>query len=144
MDYKLQFCVELKALVNSICRQTVQQPFQNDAQNLSSMQVWVMHYLYENQSEDIFQRDLETGFNIRRSTVSGILQNMERKGYIHRQSVAYDARLKKITLTDDAIALYQEVLHSVFWMEEKMTAGVTDEEWVVFYQVLEKIKNNLS
>ncbi|MDD3394936.1 MAG: MarR family transcriptional regulator [Clostridia bacterium] len=144
MDYRPKFCVELKSVVNSICRQMVQQPFQEDAKNLSSMQVWVIHYLYENQDEDVFQRDLETGFNIRRSTVSGILQNMERKGYIHRQSVDYDARLKKITLTDDAITIYNEVLQRVFWMEVKMTAGITDEEWVVFYQVLEKIKRNLS
>lgn len=144
MEYKLKFCVELKSVVNLMCRKISQQPsVKGEEDNLSSMQVWVIEYLYENQQRDIFQRDLEADFNVRRSTVSGILQNLERKGYIHRESVNQDARLKKITLTDEALNIHKQMMQKAAILEEQMTKNITNEEWVVFYQVLEKIKNNL-
>lgn len=144
MEYKLKFCVELKSVVNLMCRKISQQPsIKGEEDNLSSMQVWVIEYLYENQQRDIFQRDLEADFNVRRSTVSGILQNLERKGYIHRESVNQDARLKKITLTDEAVNIHKQMMQKVAILEEQMTKNITNEEWIVFYQVLEKIKDNL-
>ena len=127
-----------------MCRKISQQPsIKGEEDNLSSMQVWVIEYLYENQQRDIFQRDLEADFNVRRSTVSGILQNLERKGYIHRESVNQDARLKKITLTDEAVKIHKQMMQKVAILEEQMTKNITNEEWIVFYQVLEKIKDNL-
>lgn len=143
MNYKLKFCVELKSIVNLICRKIGQQPFCNGEENLTTVQFWMIEYLYENQNRDIFQRDLESDFNIRRSTVSGILQNLERKGLIRKQSVNQDARLKKITLTEDAVSIHQEMFQRVAEMEETLTENITKEEWIVFYKVLEKIKSNL-
>ena len=143
MEYQSKFCVELKSIVNSICRKMVLQPCNKEANNLTTMQVWIIHYLFDNQDRDIFQRDLEVDFNIRRSTVSGILQILERKGYISRQSVTHDARLKKITLTEEAIYLYRDILQQIYIMEHKMTENISDEEWIDFYKVLEKIKKNL-
>ena len=48
---------------------------------------------------DVFQRDIEESFNIRRSTVTGMLKTMEQNGLITRCGVSGDARLKKIMLT---------------------------------------------
>ena len=143
MDFKMKFCVELKSVVNLICRQFVQPPSNAGEEYLTPVQVWVIEYLYENQHKDVFQRDLEAEFNVRRSTVTGILQGLERKGLIQRESVNQDARLKKLTLTDEAVIIHKDMLHKVALMEQKMTEDITDEEWIVFYQVLEKIKRNL-
>ena len=52
---------------------------------------------------DLRQKDFEQQFNIRRSTASNILALIEKNGLIQRESVPYDARLKKIVLTDKAI-----------------------------------------
>ena len=64
---------------------------------------WIIGYLAEHKDEDVFQKDIETTFSIRRSTVSNMLGLMEKKGLIRRQSVRSDARLKKLTLTDKAL-----------------------------------------
>ena len=72
----------------------------NGMDGVTGMQGWMIGYLYEHaNTEETFQRDLEREFRIRRSTVTGILQNMEKNGFIVRESVEYDARLKKLTLT---------------------------------------------
>ena len=55
--------------------------------------------LHRNEDRDMFQRDVEAEFNIRRSTATGILQLMEKNGFLLREPVAYDARLKKLVLT---------------------------------------------
>lgn len=143
MTYYSEFCLEMKAIVHSICRQVSKQTKCEKMEQLTTMQIWIMHYLYENQCRDVYQRDLENDFNIRRSTVTGILQILERKRYICRESVSHDARLKKITLTENAVTLYKEILQNIFILEERMTQNITEEEWEVFYSVLGKLKENL-
>ena len=62
---------------------------------LTAMHGWILGYLCRNEHKDIFQKDIEAEFKICRSTVTNILKLMEKKGYIKRESVPYDARLKK-------------------------------------------------
>lgn len=44
------------------------------------MHGWIMGYLYHNQGKAVYQKTIESDFNIRRSTVTTILQLMEKKG----------------------------------------------------------------
>ena len=44
------------------------------------MQGWIIGYLYRNRDKEVFQRDIQEQFSIRRSTVTGILQLMEKNG----------------------------------------------------------------
>ncbi len=83
-----------------LCRRLVdQRAFGDLAERPTKTQTWVINYLYENRGRDVFQRDIQEQFAVRRSTVTGILQLMEKNGWITRQSVGEDARLKKIVLT---------------------------------------------
>ena len=53
----------------------------------------------------IIRKDIEEEFQIRKSTVTGILQLMEKNGFIYRESVEKDARLKRIVPTKKAEAV---------------------------------------
>ena len=104
---------------------------------------WAIGYFYHNRHRDIFQKDFEQEFNIRRSTASNILALIEKNGLITRESVPYDARLKKITLTDKAIDI-QHIVDSAFGkLEDTIKEGITEEELLVFYRVLDKINSNI-
>lgn len=104
---------------------------------------WVVGYFYHNRDRDIFQKDFEKEFNIRRSTASSILSLMEKNGLIVRQSVSYDARLKKITLTQKAL-LKQEIVENAFnKIEEQLSEGISDEEITAFLNTLDKITANV-
>ena len=48
--------------------------------------------------------------SITRSTVTNILQLMERKGYIERRSVPQDARLKQLVLTEEGICFHEKTM----------------------------------
>lgn len=104
---------------------------------------WAIGFFYHNRDRDIFQKDFEQEFNIRRSTASNILALIEKNGLIVRESVPYDARLKKITLTQKAIEI-QHIVESAFEkLEDTIQDGISPEELEVFYRVLDKINTNL-
>lgn len=100
-------------------------------------------YLHRNRDRDIFQKDFEQEFNIRRSTASSILSLMEKNGLIKRESVEYDARLKKITLTEKAVEIQKLVDASFDCFENMLKQGISEEELEIFFRVLDKINNNL-
>ncbi len=104
---------------------------------------WIIGYLAENIDKDIFQKDIEKKFMIRRSTVSGILQLMEKKGYINRESVEYDARLKKLTLTDKAWEYFNRAMKKIDEGEAVLRCGLSNEEIDTFLTILNKIKSNI-
>ena len=53
---------------------------------------WVFVF---SQQGDVYQKDIESFFKLRRSTVSSQLDTLEKKGLIQRVPVSHDARLKK-------------------------------------------------
>ena len=96
MEHRDEIGFQVRTLSNLIKRLVDQTAFQGRERPATGMHGWVIGYLYENRNRDVFQRDLQEQFSIRRSTVTGILQLMEKNGLITRQSVDEDARLKKI------------------------------------------------
>ena len=56
---------------------------------LTGIQTRVIHYiLIKSAEEPVYQRDVESTFGVSRSTVTGMLQQMEKDGLIQRVSVA--------------------------------------------------------
>lgn len=108
------------------------------------MHGWIIRYLYANQDKDVFQKDMEQYFSIGRSTVTNIIQLMEKKGFIVRESVEHDARLKKVTLTEKGIRNHEMIENMMESLDAGMMEGISDEELTVFYSVIEKLKHNLT
>lgn len=104
---------------------------------------WAVGYFYKNRHRDVFQKDFEQEFNIRRSTASSILSLMEKNELIKRETVPYDARLKKITLTQKALDVQAVVNEAFSRFESTMKQNISDEELEIFFSVLNKINNNL-
>lgn len=104
---------------------------------------WAIRYFYENRDRDIFQRDFEQRFSIRRSTATNMLKLMEKNGLIKRVSVEYDARLKKILLTEKAVNIHKQIVKNIDEIEGKLQNGISEQELAVFYKVVDKLKANL-
>lgn len=104
---------------------------------------WAVGFFYNNRDRDIFQKDFEKEFDIRRSTASNILSLMENNDLIKRESVPYDARLKKIVLTQKAIKSQCYVEEAFDRLETRMKENISEDELSVFFSVLDKINSNL-
>ncbi len=110
---------------------------------VTGMQGWIIGYLYDHRDQDVFQRDIQTQFSIRRSTTTGTLQLMEKNGLISRRSVDWDARLKKIELTPKALEMHERVMQGIQAVEENISSSLTKGEWDTFMRLCEKIGQGL-
>ena len=104
----------------------------------------VLGYLQWREGEDIFQKDIEREFSIRRSTASQMLQLMEKNGLIERIGVANDARLKKICMTEKGKGLHLATVTALHNLDNKALADIEPEKLRIFYEVLDGIKQNLT
>ena len=134
---------EIKTLSNLIKRRFDNSKVISEVAKLTGMHSWFIGYLYHNGDKDIFQRDIEEEFSIRRSTATGILQLMEKNNLIVREPVDYDARLKKLVLTPKAIAVHEEITKEIQKIEADLANGLSKEEIDTFLLLINKMKKNL-
>lgn len=116
---------------------------ENDGYGLTGMQFAIVSFIAKESTErDVFQKDLEQKFDIRKSTVTGILNTMERDGLLLRETVPYDARLRKMILTDKALQAKKNSEQVIDTVENQLSKGLTEEEIATFLTILEKISKN--
>ncbi len=108
---------------------------------LTSIQLRIIGYLCAEEAKGrcVFQRDIEDVFRIKRSSVTSVLQILERKGLLLRESVPEDARIKKLVLTEEARAIRACHCDSLGAMEQKMRQLFTDEEFQRFLDYMDRI-----
>lgn len=135
--------LELRLVTNLIKKNIESRMQQKKYPKLTRMQGFIVGYLYRNSNRDVFQKDLEQEFSIRGSTVTAILQGMEKEGLIIRSPVENDHRLKKLSLTKEAYQRHAYFEKNVQALEEQMANGLTLPELENFFSVLQKIKQNL-
>lgn len=112
--------------------------------SLTVSQAYVIDFISnEGEDREIFQKDLEKEFDLKRSSISLMLNNMEKSDLIKRVPVAEDARLKKIILTEKSIKLYENISTAIDSVENKLSENLTLEEIKAFQRVLDKIRKNL-
>ena len=144
MEYREDIGFQIRTLSHLVKRVVDQNAFPGESAHPTGVQGWIIGYLYENQGKEVFQRDIQEQFSVRRSTVTGILQLMEKNGLITRSSVDRDARLKKLELTPRAIELHERIGRSVRQVEDRIALCLTPEEKQEFIRLCEKIRENLS
>ena len=134
---------EIKALSNLLRRKVLEMTGSTDGDDFTEMQVKILGFLCHNQDQEVCQKDIEEAFYIRRSTASRLLKRLEAEGYIVRQSVERDARLKRVTTTPKADALHQQIMERINSVECMLTQGVSQQELEQFLRTVEKLKHNL-
>lgn len=104
----------------------------------------VLHFIMaQSQHTDVFQKDIEEEFNLRRSSATVLLQLIEKNGLITRESVPYDARLKKITVTKKGEKIKEKVIKDIEDLEKKLTQNISQEDLEIFFKVTKQMIKNL-
>ena len=134
---------QIRRVDNLIFRKINQFARENDVEQATPMHGWIIGYLYRHRDTPVFQRDIEKAFSISRSSVTVTLQLMEKNGLIRRESVAQDARLKRIVLTQKARDLHRQIEADILAFESNLARGISEEEQEVFLRVAKKMQENL-
>lgn len=134
---------ELRSLSHLIYRFIESLPNKKQIESMTGTNGCIIGYLNENSDHDVFQRDIEKAFGITRSTASKVINLMEQKGLVERQSVSCDARLKKIVMTDKSKAISHLMAEDMDLVESVLTDGFSPEEKKALYNYLKRMKQNL-
>lgn len=141
---KIRIGFELRSLNNMIRRYFEFSSHKKEIDAVTGNNGWIICYLAENSDKETFQKDLEEHFTITRSTASKVLNLMEQKGLIQRQSVTQDARLKKIVLTEKAWQIKGLMREDSDRMERILTDGFSEDETKELYSYLQRMKTNIA
>ncbi|MFA6866285.1 MAG: MarR family transcriptional regulator [Clostridia bacterium] len=114
-----------------------------DCHKMTRLHCMVIEYLHQNIGKDVFQKDIEKEFTIRRSTCTQLLKVMESNGIVKKEKVSFDARLVKLTLTESTKLMHKRISEETNKMDEIMGKGLTIQEIEEFTRIIEKIKKNI-
>ena len=111
--------------------------------DVTGMQRWILIYLKKQGEKEIYQKDIEQEFRVSRATASNMLQLMERKGLITRETASCDARQKKLMLTPEARKLLDRAEQDIYEMEARIQDGFSEEEKKKLREYLDRIMKNI-
>ena len=127
---------QIRRVNNLISRRVNHYSRLNGVEDVTAMHGWILAYLYECRDREVFQR----AFSITRSTVTNILQLMEKKGYIRRVGVPQDARLKRLVLTEEGAKAHQQIILSFRQTDQFISSLLTEEENAELLRLLNKLR----
>ena len=136
--------MECRCLSNLVRRKMGETDAIKVSQQLTGMHGYVIGYLYNHQDQEVYQKDLEKRFEMRRSTATQMISLMEKNGLVLRQPVLHDARLKRLVLTEKAIEMHKQVEKEIEKVESLLKNGLTQDELQTFFAVMDKVKANLT
>lgn len=94
-------------------------------------------------NEEIVQKDLARTMKLRGSSITSLLQGLERKGFISRSTGNEDGRTKQLNITEKGRAVIEEVESSFQELEQLLVEGMSEDEKATFLHLLRISFNNL-
>lgn len=112
--------------------------------NVTGVQSMLIGYIYKKSKQgEVFAKDIEEEFDMRKATVTGIIQLMESNGLIIRKAKQGDCRLKSIVLTSRALQIEKIAKKQINITEKEIVKEMTKEEQEIFLKLLKKASYNL-
>lgn len=102
-----------------------------------------MIYAANKQDVQITRKYLQEKTGVSGPSITSLLDNLEKKGFIKRSTNIEDARALSITVTDKGETLVEKI-HSVFRKSEaKLLKDMSTEEKKTFKELLKRARNNI-
>ena len=132
-------------MINNLMKRNVDKVIGHKPDKATLMHSWIMGFLQRREEKklDTFQKDIEKEFSMNRSTTSEMLKLMDKNGLIQRIPVNYDARLKKIVLTDLGRECNRKTEEQILKVHNRLVEGLSDEEVQTLLSLCDKMIDNL-
>jgi DNA-binding MarR family transcriptional regulator len=141
MEDKTQVSMLLKMLDNSLDSQCNRN--MKDIE-LTASQSNIMGYLVYMDGKEVSQRDIELEFKLMNPTVTGILNRLEKKGFIVRVKSRTDARYNYIELTEKGREIPEIVRKKTMEIHKRLFQGLSQAEIDMFENIIKKMIENIS
>ena len=101
------------------------------------------YILIESEKRSVYQKDIEKEFDLRPSTATEVLKNLEKEELIVRVPDKQDGRYKKIVFTKKAEEIRSVLRREIQRSESILLRGITGEEQGIFMKITKKMLENL-
>ncbi|EHJ00893.1 regulatory protein MarR [Clostridium sp. DL-VIII] len=112
---------------------------------ITGVQGRILGFIYfKSKERDIFQKDIEEELDIRRSSVTSVLQLMEKNGFVDRVSVSEDARLKKIILTEKGLEAQSNIYDFILKFEKSLRDELSEAEMNILISLIDRLSEKIA
>lgn len=112
------------------------------ALGLTRSQWWVLNHLFRN--DGATQSELADILEVEKATLGRLLDRMEQKGWIRRESHSEDRRAKRVFLTDEVEPALKAMRAAAAEVRRDALSGLSTAQQERFVDALLAIKANLS
>lgn len=111
-------------------------------QGMTAAQCRLLMYLESRNGEPVSQRELEHYLGVSHTTVKGLLQRLEEKGYVRTAFDSTDGRVKHAYLTPHFLRMREEAQHMMQDFESQLVKGFSPEELEQLRGMLARMYHN--
>lgn len=133
---------EIKQLETLVSRFATARMKESRSDTLCPIQCEVLSVLTEN-GGSMAQKDLEGRLVIRKSTLSGVLDTMERNGLVERSVSDTDRRSRAVSLTSEGIRRCGEASRQLEETERIIFDNIEKEDLEAFFRVVARVHANI-
>jgi MarR family transcriptional regulator, transcriptional regulator for hemolysin len=112
------------------------------ALGLTRSQWWVLNHLFRN--DGVTQSELADILEVEKATLGRLLDRLEAKGWVRRESHAGDRRAKRVFLTEEIEPALKTMRAAAADLRRDALVGLSVEDQTRFVDALLTIKANLS
>lgn len=120
-------------------RRKIQRYYENKLApfNITPTQFYVLSALWDN--DEIKFKDLASRLDMDGSTLTGILDRMEKTGFIERKKDPSDRRSILVCLTDKAKEIRPQMIEMAQELDHEFRSKVPDQEFQLLLQLLDQL-----
>lgn len=114
---------------------------------LTNQQARILMYLSKHNvrgQKNIKRKDLETFLNLKGSSVTSLIQGLERNGFIERDVSSNDSRRKILSLTEKSKEILNHMDLVFEATDNQLQEGMSEEEKMTFRLLLGIAHNNIN
>lgn len=113
--------------------------------DITPQQARIIGFVSARQEEGkvVCQKDIEEEFELKGSSITSLLQGLERKSFIARRPDPADERRKIVTVLPKGMELTNDFVVAFHEIDEKMLHNLTAEQKQTLEQLLEQMLHNL-
>lgn len=133
--------LEIRVVSNLIYNKMTQVTMESEG--ISFHQCLILQHLSQNAGKEIYQKDIERLFSIKRPTANQMLRALENKGYIVRMVSEQDSRKNILTITESGIVASEHLTRKMYSLMKKLHGDIDKKELEQFEITLKKLWKNM-
>ena len=138
--YMEQNVVKAMKKLNHLSREYINKNL-DPAKVLNSTQLQIVNYLIKH--EEVIQKDLEIETQLKKSSITGCIDSLEKRGIVQRVQSKDDKRKNYIVLTPFALEKKEMLEERVKKLDAIVRKDIEEDELKTFVNVLNKMLDNL-